>query len=42
MLHANWTVAILEAVLVFLILYKIFSARRGRSLYIRRIPGLSD
>ena len=41
MLHANWTVAILEAVLVFLILYKIFSARRGRSLYIRRIPGLS-
>lgn len=41
MLHANWTVAILEAVLVFLILYKIFSARRGKSLYIRRIPGLS-
>ncbi len=39
--HANWPVAILEAVLVFLILYKIFSARRGRELYIRRIPGLS-
>lgn len=39
--HANWTVAILEAVLVFLILYKIFSARRGKALFIRKIPGLS-
>lgn len=41
MTHATWTVAVLEAVLVFLILYKIFSARRGRELYIRRIPGLT-
>ena len=41
MVHANWTVAILEAVLVFLILYKIFSARRGKELYIRKIPGLN-
>ena len=39
--HANWTVAVLEAVLVFFILYKIFSARRGKSLFIRKIPGLS-
>ncbi|HUV04808.1 MAG TPA: DUF6754 domain-containing protein [Armatimonadota bacterium] len=39
--HANWTVAILEGVLVFLILYKIFWARRGKDLYIRKIPGLS-
>jgi hypothetical protein len=41
MTHANWTVAILEATLVFLILYKIFSARRGKELYIRRIAGLN-
>ena len=39
--HANVPIAVLEAVLVFLILYKIFSARRGRQLYIRRIPGLN-
>jgi len=39
--HASWTVAVLEAILVFLILYKIFSARRGKGLYIRKIPGLS-
>lgn len=39
--HANLPIAILEAVLVFLILYKIFSARRGKSLYIRRIAGLN-
>lgn len=41
MTHANWTVVVLEAVLVFFILYKIFSARRGRELYIRKIPGLN-
>ncbi|MGB9586647.1 MAG: DUF6754 domain-containing protein, partial [Armatimonadota bacterium] len=39
--HANWTIGILEGVLVFLILYKIFSARRGKRLYIRRVPGLN-
>ena len=31
----------LEGILVFLILFKILSARRGKKLYIRRIPGLS-
>lgn len=35
---AAWVV---ESVLVFLILYKILSARRGRELFIRRITGLS-
>ncbi|MHB1000270.1 MAG: DUF6754 domain-containing protein [Armatimonadota bacterium] len=39
--HATWPVAILEGILVFLILFKIFSARRGKSLYIRKIPGLN-
>jgi len=39
--HANWTIGILEGILVFLILYKIFSARRGKRLYIRRVPGLN-
>jgi hypothetical protein len=39
--HANWTVVAVEAVLVFLILYKIFSARRGKNLFIRKIPGLN-
>jgi len=39
--HANLPVAIMEAVFSALILYKIFSARRGTDLYIRRIPGLS-
>lgn len=35
---AVWAV---EGVLVFAILFKILSARRGRELFIRRIPGLS-
>ena len=39
--HANWTVVILEGILVFFILYKIFLARRGRQLFIRKIPGLN-
>lgn len=39
--HATPPVAILLIVICGLILYKIFSARRGKSLYIRRIPGLS-
>lgn len=39
--HATWPVATFLAILSFLILFKIFSARRGKSLYIRMIPGLS-
>lgn len=39
--HATLPIAILLAVIAFLILYKIFSARRGKELYIRKIPGLS-
>jgi len=39
--HATVPVAILLGVLSFLILYRIFSARRGKELYIRRIAGLS-
>jgi hypothetical protein len=39
--HATLPIAILEVFLVFLIIFKIFSARRGKSLYIRKIPGLS-
>ncbi len=39
--HANWPVAILEAVFAFVILYKIWTARRGKDLYIRKIPGLN-
>ncbi|MEN6371032.1 MAG: DUF6754 domain-containing protein [Armatimonadota bacterium] len=41
MSHANWTVYVLEGTIVFLILYKILSARAGKKLFIRRIPGLS-
>lgn len=39
--HASATVIILEAILVFFILWKIFSARRGKALYIRKIAGLN-
>jgi hypothetical protein len=39
--YANPAVWIVEGLLVFFILYKILSARRGRELFIRRIPGLS-
>lgn len=39
--NANIAVWIVEGLIVFFILYKIFSARRGRQLFIRRIPGLS-
>ncbi len=39
--HATLPVGILIGVLCALILYKIFSARRGKSLYIRKIPGLN-
>lgn len=39
--YASVWVWLVEGLLVAFILYKIFSARRGRQLYIRRIPGLS-
>jgi len=38
---ANVWTYIIEGILVFFILWKILSARRGRDLFIRRIPGLS-
>jgi len=38
---ANPAVYVVEGLLVFFILWKILSARRGRQLFIRRIPGLS-
>lgn len=41
MQHADLTIILLEGVIIFLIIYKILSARAGRSLFIRRIPGLS-
>lgn len=39
--HATLPIGILEAILCFFILWKIFSARRGKQLFIRRIPGLN-
>jgi hypothetical protein len=43
MQHAddNWFVAVFEGILVALILYRIYGARRGRLPFIRRIPGLN-
>lgn len=41
MTHATWTVIIIEVLLTFFILWNIFSARRGKSLFIRKIPGLN-
>src|SRR5437763_10046550 len=38
--HANATVNILLGVLSLLVLYFISTARRGRQLFVRRIPGL--
>ena len=38
---ANPATYVVEGILVFFILWKILSARRGRDLYIRRIAGLS-
>jgi hypothetical protein len=38
---ANPLVWVVESALVFIILYKILSARKGAKLFIRRIPGLS-
>ena len=40
--YANPAVYIVEGLLVFFIIYKILSARRGRELFIRKIPGLSS
>lgn len=39
--YASPAVWIVESLLAFFILWKILSARRGRELFIRRIPGLS-
>ncbi|MGC8864061.1 MAG: DUF6754 domain-containing protein [Armatimonadota bacterium] len=39
--YANPAVWMVEGLLVFFIIWKILSARRGRELFIRRIPGLS-
>lgn len=39
--HANFQIIVSEGVLAFLILYKILSARRGKELFIRKIPGLA-
>jgi hypothetical protein len=39
--HATWTVRILMVILGAFILGNIFAARRGKRLFIRRIPGLS-
>ncbi|OYD13690.1 hypothetical protein CH333_10390 [candidate division WOR-3 bacterium JGI_Cruoil_03_44_89] len=38
--HATWTVRILLFGVCFAILYKIFFAKRGRKLFLRRLPGL--
>ncbi|MCK4595754.1 hypothetical protein KAT73_03150 [candidate division WOR-3 bacterium] len=38
--HATWTVRILLFGICFAILYKIFSAKIGRKLFLRRLPGL--
>lgn len=40
--HANLQILILSCLMSFLILYKIFSARAGRTVFIRRIAGLSE
>lgn len=41
MSHASFPVFLVETIIVGLILYKILSARRGKELYIRKIPGLA-
>jgi hypothetical protein len=40
--HANWQIFTLIVAMSFLILYKIFSARAGKKIYIRRIAGLNE
>lgn len=41
MQHANFTVFLIEGLVIFFILYKIMSARAGKKLFIRRISGLA-
>jgi hypothetical protein len=41
MLHATLSAYVLVGLLMAIILYKILSARAGKQLFIRRIPGLS-
>lgn len=40
--HANIQIFVVILIISGLILYKIFTARRGREMYIRRIPGLTE
>lgn len=40
--HANIQILIATGAVIFLILYKIFSARAGRKIFIRRIAGLNE
>lgn len=40
--HANLQILIAILVIAFLILHRIFTARRGRGVFIRRIPGLTE
>lgn len=40
--HANTQILIATFALSFIILYKIFSARAGKDIYIRRISGLNE
>ncbi len=40
--YANGMVYIVEGLIVLFILYNIIAARRGRNLFIRRIPGLAS
>ncbi len=40
--HANIQILIATFAVTFLILYKIYSARAGKKIYIRRIPGLNE
>lgn len=39
--HMTWPMLIIEGIIVVVILYKILSARKGKNLFIRRIPGLN-
>ncbi len=39
--HASLPIGILIGLICFFILWKIFSARRGKQLFIRKIPGLN-
>lgn len=41
MKHATWPARIILLILCGVILYAILSARRGRKMYLRRIPGLN-